>query len=174
MAAIQKLIPNLWFDRQAEDAAKFYTSVFKDSEILRIRHYGKAGFDVHKMPEGTVMTVEFQLAGEKFVALNGGPVFKFNESVSFIVNCTSQEEVDYYWEKLSEGGDPSAQACGWLKDKFGLSWQVVPEGLDDLMDDEDREKADRVMLAMLPMKKLDMRVLQDAYDGKLEKQTVKS
>src|SRR5687767_10129404 len=113
MATIQKITPNLWFDRQAEEAARFYTSVFKNSKIGRISRYSKEGYEVHKMPEGTVMTVEFELQGQKFVALNGGPVFKFNEAVSFIVNCENQDEVDYYWEKLSQGGDTSAQVCGW-------------------------------------------------------------
>lgn len=165
MNITQKITSNLWFDNQAEEAAKFYTSVFKDSEILKVSHYGKEGYEIHQMPEGTVLTVEFTIAGQKFVALNGGPVFKFNEAVSFIVNCSSQDEIDYYWEKLSEGGDPKAQQCGWLKDKFGLSWQVVPVQLSEMMEDSDRERADRVMKAMLTMKKLNLHVLEEAYEG---------
>lgn len=162
MVTIQRITPNLWFDRQAEEAAKFYTSVFKNSKIGRISRYSKEGYEVHKMPEGTVMTVEFELQGQKFVALNGGPVFKFNEAVSFIVDCENQDEVDYYWEKLSQGGDTSAQVCGWLKDKYGLSWQVVPTILTDLLLDKDRKKADRVMRAMLQMKKIDIKTLERA------------
>ena len=162
MATIQKITPNLWFDRQAEEAVKFYTSVFKNSKIGRISHYSKEGYEVHKMPAGTVMTVEFELQGQKFVALNGGPVFKFNEAVSFVVNCENQDEVDYYWEKLSQGGDASAQVCGWLKDKYGLSWQVVPTVLNELLSDRDRKKADRVMRAMLQMKKIDIKALERA------------
>jgi predicted 3-demethylubiquinone-9 3-methyltransferase (glyoxalase superfamily) len=165
MATMQKIISNLWFDRQAEEAAKFYTSVFKNSSILKTSHYGKEGFDIHKMPEGTVMTVEFQIEGQKFVALNGGPVFQFNEAISFIVNCTNQQELDYYWEKLSQGGDPKSQQCGWLKDKFGVSWQVVPVQLEEMMQDKDREKADRVMKAFLQMKKIDIHQLEEAYHG---------
>lgn len=162
---MQKITSNLWFDRQAEEAAKFYTSIFKNSRILKISHYGKEGYETHKMPEGTVLTVEFVIEGQKFVALNGGPIFKFNEAVSFIVNCNSQQEIDYYWEKLSQGGDPSAQVCGWLKDKFGLSWQVVPTQLADMLRDEDKEKSERVMKALLQMKKLDIHALEDAYEG---------
>ena len=127
MATMQKITSNLWFDREAEEAAKYYVSIFKDSSIKRITHYGKEGFEIHGMREGTVMTVEFILAGQTFVALNGGPHFKFNEAISFIVNCEPQEEVDYFWDTLSDGGDKNAQQCGWLKDKFGVSWQVVPK-----------------------------------------------
>ena len=165
--AMQKITSNLWFDRQAEEAAKFYTSIFKNSKILSTAYYGKEGYEIHKMPEGTVMTVEFELEGQKFVALNGGPVFTFNEAVSFIVNCTNQQEVDYYWEKLSQGGDPKSQQCGWLKDKFGLAWQVVPVQLTKMLEDRDREKADRVMKVMLQMKKLDIQKLEEAYEGSL-------
>jgi predicted 3-demethylubiquinone-9 3-methyltransferase (glyoxalase superfamily) len=165
MAAMQKITSNLWFDNQAEEAAKYYTSIFKNSEILKTTHYGKAGQDIHKMPEGTVMTVQFTIEGQEFVALNGGPVFKFNESISFIVNCMSQQEIDYYWEKLSRGGDPKAQQCGWVKDKYGVSWQVVPVQLAEMMEDSDREKADRVMNAMLQMKKIDLHALEEAYEG---------
>lgn len=162
---MQKITSNLWFDRQAEEAAKYYTGIFKNSEILKTTYYGKEGYEVHKMPEGTVMTVEFQIEGQKFVALNGGPVFKFNEAISFIINCNTQEELDYYWEKLSQGGDPNAQQCGWLKDKFGLSWQVTPVQLEEMLRDKDREKAGRVMNAMLQMKKLDLHALEEAYEG---------
>jgi predicted 3-demethylubiquinone-9 3-methyltransferase (glyoxalase superfamily) len=156
----------LWFDNQAEDAAKLYTSVFKNSRIINVARYGKEGFEIHGRPEGSVMTVEFELNGQVFTALNGGPVFKFNEAVSFEISCASQEEVDHYWNRLSEGGDPEAQQCGWLKDKFGASWQVVPTALGELMGDPDRVKAGRVMNAMLQMKKIDIAGLQRAYEGK--------
>jgi predicted 3-demethylubiquinone-9 3-methyltransferase (glyoxalase superfamily) len=165
MAIMQKITTNLWFDRQAEEAVSYYTSIFKNSEVLRTTHYGKEGFEAHHMPEGTVMTVEFELEGQKFIALNGGPVFKFNEAVSFVVNCESQEEIDFYWEKLTRDGDPSAQQCGWLKDKFGLSWQVSPVQLDEMLQDKDREKSERVMKVMLKMKKLDLAKLEQAYRG---------
>ena len=123
---MQKITPFLWFANQAEEAVKFYTSIFRDSKIGKVTRYGKEGFEIHRMPEGTIMTAEFQIEGQKFVALNGGPHFKFTEAISFVVNCQTQEEVDYYWEKLSEGGDEKAQMCGWLKDKYGMSWQVIP------------------------------------------------
>jgi predicted 3-demethylubiquinone-9 3-methyltransferase (glyoxalase superfamily) len=165
MATMQKITTNLWFDQQAEEAVSYYTSIFKNSQIHRTAHYGKEGFEVHKMPEGTVMTVEFELEGQKFVALNGGPVFKFNEAISFIVNCESQDEIDFYWEKLTRGGDPAFHQCGWLKDKFGLSWQVVPTQLSDMLQDKDKEKSERVMAAMLQMKKLDLGKLEQAYKG---------
>jgi predicted 3-demethylubiquinone-9 3-methyltransferase (glyoxalase superfamily) len=165
MAAMQKITTDLWFDRQAEEAAKYYTGIFKDSEILKVTRYGKEGYEIHKMPEGTAMTVEFRIGGQEFVALNGGPVFKFNEAISFIVNCTDQQEIDYYWEKLGQGGDPNAQQCGWLKDKFGVSWQVVPVQLSEMMQNSDRGKSERVMKAMLQMKKLDLHVLEEAYEG---------
>jgi predicted 3-demethylubiquinone-9 3-methyltransferase (glyoxalase superfamily) len=165
MASMQKIKANLWFADQAEAAVNYYTSIFKNSSILKTTRYGKEGFDIHQMPEGTVMTIDFEIEGQEFVALNGGPVFTFNESVSFIVECDSQEEVDYYWERLTEGGDKRAQQCGWLKDRFGLSWQVVPKTLIEMMDDSDREKAGRVMNAMLQMKKLDISELKRAYEG---------
>ena len=167
MATIQKITPNLWFDKQAEEAVKLYTTVFKNSRIGKISRYGKEGFEVHGMPEGTVMVIEFWLEGQQFTALNGGPHFTFNEAVSFIINCDTQEEVDYYWDKLKEGGDPKAQICGWLKDRFGLSWQVVPTILDELMSDPDPAKAGRTMNAMLQMKKLDIAALKRAHEGKL-------
>jgi predicted 3-demethylubiquinone-9 3-methyltransferase (glyoxalase superfamily) len=145
---MQRITPFLWFDTDAEEAAEFYTSVFPNSKIVDVSHYGSAG----PRPEGTVMTVAFELDGQKFVALNGGPEFTFSEAVSFEVDCQSQEEVDTYWSKLAEGGEEGP--CGWLKDKFGLSWQVVPTRLMDLLGDPDREKSQRVMEAMLKMKKI--------------------
>jgi predicted 3-demethylubiquinone-9 3-methyltransferase (glyoxalase superfamily) len=165
MATTQKIISNLWFDKEAEEAANYYTSIFKNSKITRMTHYGKEGYEIHQMPEGTVMSIEFEIEGQKFTALNGGPIFKFNEAVSFIVSCADQEEVDYYWEKLSAGGDVNAQQCGWLKDKFGVSWQVVPAILTNALEDEDSEKTERVMRAMLQMKKLDVKKLEEAYEG---------
>jgi predicted 3-demethylubiquinone-9 3-methyltransferase (glyoxalase superfamily) len=156
----QKIIPFLWFDKQAEEAAKFYTAIFKNSKITNVSRYGKEGYEVHKMPEGTAMTVEFILEGQRFSALNGGPLFKFSEAISFLVSCDNQEEVDYYWEKLS--ADPNAEQCGWLKDKFGLSWQIIPNQLGELLSDPDAAKAGRVMHAMLQMKKLDIAKLQEA------------
>ena len=163
MVNMQKISSNLWFDRQAEEAVAYYISVFKNSRIKRVTRYGKEGYDIHKMPAGTVMTIEFELEGQKFVALNGGPVFKFNEAVSFIVNCDSQNEIDYYWEKLTQGGDKNAQQCGWLKDKFGLSWQVVPTSLSEMLGDKDSKRSGAVMNAMLKMKKLDIEKLEEAF-----------
>ncbi|MDF2454986.1 MAG: 3-demethylubiquinone-9 3-methyltransferase [Cytophagaceae bacterium] len=165
MATVQKITSNLWFDSEAEEAAKYYTSIFKNSSIGRITRYGNVGQEIHKRPANSVMCVEFTLNGHPFMALNGGPVFKFSEAVSFIISCDTQEEVDYYWEKLKAGGDQKAQECGWLKDKYGLSWQVVPVLLDEMIADPDQEKADRVMAAMLKMKKLDIATLQKAYKG---------
>src|SRR5688572_21726730 len=156
MAAFQRFTNNLWFDTQAEEAAKFYVSVFKNSAINAVSHYGKEGFEIHKRPEGSVMTVDFTLDGQTFTALNGGPHFKFNEAVSFIINCKDQEEIDYYWNRLTEGGDKRSQQCGWLKDKFGLSWQVVPVEMTEMMSDKDPAKKGRLMEAMLKMKKLDL------------------
>jgi predicted 3-demethylubiquinone-9 3-methyltransferase (glyoxalase superfamily) len=164
--SLQKITTNLWFGHVAEQAADYYLSIFKNGKKGRTTYYSKEGFEIHKMPEGTVMTVEFELNGNSFVALNGGPLFKFNEAISFIVNCTDQQEVDYYWEKLSEGGDSKAQQCGWLKDKYGLSWQVVPTILTEMISDKDRQKSDRVMAAMLKMKKIDIKKLEEAYNGK--------
>ena len=163
MATMQKITSNLWFDNQAEEAAKFYTTIFKNSRIEKISRYGKEGFEIHKMPEGTVMTVQFYLEEQEFTALNGGPIFKFSEAISFIVNCDSQEEVDYYWNKLKEGGDESAQVCGWLKDRFGLSWQIIPTVLPEMLTDPDPKKSQPVMKAMLQMKKIDIETLQKAY-----------
>src|SRR4051794_31329994 len=154
-----KIVPNLWFDTQAEEAANFYVSVFKNSRIVSITHYteGSPG------PEGTVMTVEFELDGERFVGINGGPQFTFSEAVSFQINCADQDEVDYFWEKLSEGGEEGP--CGWLKDRYGLSWQVTPEGMDEMFADPDAGRAARAMKAMLSMGKLDIAALRAGADG---------
>ena len=161
---IQKITPFLWFDNQAEQAANFYVSVFKNSNMGQVTRYGKEGYEIHGMDEGSVMTVDFDIENQKFIALNGGPVFKFNEAISFQVLCDSQKELDYYWEKLSEGGDKNAQQCGWLKDKYGVSWQIVPRVLYNLIQDEDQLKSQRVMKAMLQMKKLDIQTLIQAYE----------
>jgi predicted 3-demethylubiquinone-9 3-methyltransferase (glyoxalase superfamily) len=163
---MQKISPCLWFDDQGEEAAKFYTSIFKDSKIGDVTRYGKEGYEIHGREEGTVMTVEFEIEGQKFLALNGGPIFKFNEAISFQVYCETQEEVDYYWKKLSEGGDEKAQQCGWLKDKYGVSWQIVPTILIRMLKDKDSEKSQRVMKAMLQMHKLDISTLKKAYEEK--------
>jgi predicted 3-demethylubiquinone-9 3-methyltransferase (glyoxalase superfamily) len=165
MQRVQKLTPCLWFDDQAEDAAKFYCSIFDHSKITGMTHYGKAGFEFHGRPEGSVMTVSFELDGQSFTGLNGGPLFKFSEAISFQVNCQTQDEVDHYWGNLSAGGVPEAQQCGWLKDKFGLSWQIVPVAMMDMMKDPDTKKSQRVMAAMMQMKKLDIAALQRAFDG---------
>lgn len=170
MATVQKISPHLWFDNQAEEAANYYVKIFKNSKLGKITRYGKTGFEIHKRPAGSVMTVQFQIEGQDFVALNGGPIFKFNESVSFMINCENQEEIDYYWGKLSEGGDEKAQICGWLKDKFGLSWQVVPAGMSEMLSDPESEKSQRAMEAFLKMKKLDIETIKKAYEGKLEKE----
>ena len=158
-----KITPFLWFDMQAEQAATFYVSVFKGSKLGRISHYGKAGHEVHGRTAGSVMTVEFDLAGQKFLALNGGPNFKFTEAVSFVVNCDTQDEVDYFWSRLSAGGQEGP--CGWLKDKYGLSWQIVPSVIPKMMTDADAAKSDRVMAAVMKMKKLDVAKLERAYAG---------
>lgn len=160
---VQKVTPFLWFDNQAEEAVSFYTSIFPNSEALIITRYGEEGAEVSGMPKGTVMTVAFQLDGQDFVALNGGPAFRFNEAISFVINCDSQEEIDYYWEKLSQGGDRDAQQCGWLKDKFGVSWQIVPSMIGELLNDPDRSR--NVMKALLKMKKIDLATLKKAYDA---------
>lgn len=165
MPGLTRITPCLWFDDQAEEAAKYYVSIFKNSKISNIARYGEAGQEVHGKKPGSVMTVAFELDGQKFTALNGGPNFKFNEAVSFQVNCKDQKEIDYYWEKLTEGGDENAQVCGWLKDKFGLSWQVVPSNMETMFDDPASESAGRTMEAMLKMKKIDMAELEHAYAG---------
>jgi|SRR5438477_60196 len=160
---MQKIAPCLWFDTQAEEAAKFYVSVFKNSKILNVSRYGNEGQEIHGKKPGEVMVVEFEIDGQKFVALNGGPQFKFDEAISFQIPCETQKEVDYFWEKLSAGGQEGP--CGWLKDKFGLSWQVVPTVLPKMLMDADRKKADRVMKAFLQMKKFDIATLERVYQG---------
>ena len=162
---VQRISPCLWFDNQGEEAAKFYTGIFRNSKIVSVARYGEAGREIHGKPPGTAMTVAFELDGQRFTALNGGPMFKFNEAISFQVDCETQEEVDYYWERLSEGGDKKAQQCGWLKDKYGASWQVVPRVLIEMMSDPDAEKSGRAMKAMLQMKKIDIGELKRAYAG---------
>jgi predicted 3-demethylubiquinone-9 3-methyltransferase (glyoxalase superfamily) len=164
----QKIVPFLWFENQAEEAASFYVSIFSaregNSKIGKVTRYPKAAEEVSGKPAGSVMTVEFELNGQKFTAINGGSDFKFSEAISFVVDCESQEEVDYYWEKLSEGGDLKAQICGWLKDKFGLSWQIVPAVLGELLQDRDPEKAEKVMQAMLKMSKIVIEDLEKAQE----------
>lgn len=166
MPNIRRIAPCLWFDNQAEEAANDYVSIFKNSRIREISRYGEAGQEIHGRAPGSVMTVEFELDGQTFTALNGGPIFQFNEAVSLQIFCETQDEVDYYWDKLKEGGDENAQQCGWLKDKYGLSWQVIPEGLNELFKDHTSEGYQRVMAAMLKMKKLDIAELKRAYDGR--------
>ena len=160
---MQKISPCLWFDDNAEEAVKFYLSIFKNSKVGNVTRYGKEGYEIHKKKEGSVMTIDFEIDGQKFLALNGGPIFKFNEAISFQIYCDTQEEIDYYWEKLTEGGDKNAQVCGWLKDKFGVSWQVVPIALIKMLQDKDSKKTERVMKAMLQMQKLDIDTLTKAY-----------
>ena len=160
-----KIAPCLWFDTQAEEAANFYVSIFPDSKILKIARYGKAGQDQHQKPEGQVMTVQFELAGQTFTALNGGPIFNFSEAVSLQIYVDDQKELDYYWDKLREGGDPKAQVCGWLKDRYGLSWQVAPGFMVDWFG-EPNEKSERAMAAMVKMGKLDIAALEKAYFGR--------
>jgi predicted 3-demethylubiquinone-9 3-methyltransferase (glyoxalase superfamily) len=155
----QKIVPNLWFDTQAEEAAAFYVSVFKNSRIVSVNHYTEAG----PREAGMVMTVEFELDGQHFIAINGGPEFTFSEAVSLMISCADQAEIDYYWEHLVDGGEEGP--CGWLKDRYGLSWQVVPGGMDELFADPDKSKATRAMQAMFGMKKLDIAALQAAADG---------
>lgn len=165
MPSIQRIRPCLWFADQAEDAARFYTGIFPNSRIVTVTRYGTEGFEVHGRPAGSVMTVLFELDGQPFTGLNGGPLFTFNEAVSFEVRCADQAEVDHYWERLGEGGDPAAQQCGWLKDRFGLSWQVVPAAMERMFADADSPGARRAMAAMLRMKKLDIAELERAYSG---------
>jgi predicted 3-demethylubiquinone-9 3-methyltransferase (glyoxalase superfamily) len=159
---MQKITPYLWFDDRAEEAAKFYTAIFPNSKIGSISRYGEAGQEVHGQTAGTVMTIAFELDRQTFTALNGGPIFKFNEAISLQVDCETQEEVDYYWQKLSEGGDEKAQQCGWLKDKYGVSWQIVPRVLAEMLNDADRSKSQSGMTAMLKMKKIDIDELKQA------------
>ena len=162
---VQKITPCLWFDDQAEEAVAFYTSIFPNSSIVNVSRYGEAGYEHHRKPAGTVMTVAFELDGQAFTALNGGPMFKFNEAISFQVNCETQTEVDHYWGELSKGGDEKAQMCGWLKDRYGVSWQIVPRVLIEMINDPDAERSGRVMAAMLQMKKIDIEKLKQAYAG---------
>jgi len=162
---MNKITPCLWFDSEAEDAARFYTGIFRNSKITSITRYGEAGREVHGQPAGKVLTVAFELDGRPFTALNGGPQFKFNEAVSFQIPCRNQEEIDYYWDKLTAGGDARAQQCGWLKDRYGLSWQVFPAAVMDMLQDQDRKKADRVMQAIMEMSKMDLKALERAYAG---------
>ena len=157
---MQKISPNLWFDGQAEEAAEFYVTVFPNSKVNQVSHYTDAG----PRPAGEVLTVEFELDGQPFTAINGGPAFTFDEAVSMLISCKDQDEVDYYWEKLTEGGEESQ--CGWLKDRYGFSWQVVPEGMEELFSDSDPTRATRAMKAMLGMKKLDVAALEAAADGR--------
>ncbi|RTQ46749.1 VOC family protein [Hymenobacter gummosus] len=164
MASLQRINPCLWYDNQAEEAARFYVSVFRDSSLGAVSYYSAEGHDIHGRPAGSVMTVEFVLEGQSFLALNGGPQFTFTEAISLMINCHSQEEIDYYWDALTaNGGQPSE--CGWLKDRFGVSWQVAPVQLDELLRDPDRRKADRVMHAMLQMQKIDLAEIMRAAEG---------
>jgi predicted 3-demethylubiquinone-9 3-methyltransferase (glyoxalase superfamily) len=162
--AKHKITPCLWFDKEAEDAAKFYVSIFPNSKLGRISRYGNEGQEIHGGKPGSVLYVEFEIDGQPFVAMNGGPLFKFDEAVSFQVHCDTQEEIDYFWDRLTEGGQEVQ--CGWLKDKYGLSWQVVPTVMARMMTDPDRAKSDRVMKAFLQMKKYDIAALERAYEGR--------
>src|ERR1041385_9341263 len=157
---MQKFTPCLWFDDKAEEAAQFYASSFKKPKIKSVTRYREDAANTSGRPKGSVLTVAFRLAGQEFLALNGGPIFEFTEAISFVVNCKTQKEVDYYWEKLSPGGDKKAQQCGWLKDKYGLSWQIVPTALSRMLQDKDTTKSERVMSAVLQMKKLDLKALK--------------
>ena len=165
MVTTQRISPCLWFDDQSEDAANYYVGIFPNSRITAITRYSTAGQEIHHRPPGSVMVVAFDLDGQAFTALNGGPIFNFNEAVSLQVYCATQEEIDYYWDKLSAGGDPKAQVCGWLKDKYGLSWQIVPNDMDEMFRDAEAPGTHRAMNAMLQMKKLDIAELRRARDG---------
>lgn len=165
MATLQRITPRLWFDDQAEEAARFYTGIFPNSRITMLTRYSDVGQEIHGRPPGSVMVVGFELDGHTFTALNGGPVFTFNEAISLQVNCATQEEIDRYWDELSAGGDPRAQQCGWLKDRHGLSWQVVPDSMDEMFVDEHSDGARRAMAAMLAMKKIDIAAMRRAYEG---------
>ncbi len=165
MLLTQKITPCLWFDDQAQQAAEFYLSVFPNSRIVNLSRYGEAGREVHGKPPGSVLTVAFELDGQAFTALNGGPLFRFNEAISLQVNCQDQAEIDHFWDKLGAGGDASAQQCGWLKDRYGVSWQIVPRVLPELLGDPDTAKSERVMTALLQMKKLEIAALQRACAG---------
>ena len=160
---MKDITPCLWFDNEAEQAARYYCAIFKDSKIRSISYYGEAGQEQHRRAPGSVLAVDFELNGQPFCALNAGPQFKFTEAVSLQVPCDSQEEIDYYWDKLGAGSDPQAQMCGWLKDKYGLSWQVFPHELPDMLRDPDRERAGRAMTAMMGMRKIDLAAVRKAY-----------
>lgn len=162
---LQKITPCLWFDTQAEDAAQFYCAIFPNSQILQISRYGEAGYEIHRKRAGSILTVSFELDGQAFTALNGGPEFRFNPAISFQVACDIQPELDRYWDALSAGGEEQAQQCGWLQDRYGVSWQIIPTGLPAMMCDADSRKSERVMDALLQMKKLDIAKLQQAFDG---------
>ena len=163
MAILQKITPCLWFDAEAEQAAEFYVSIFENSTILRRLQYTEAGYEIHGRIAGTIMLVEFEILGQRFTALNGGPQFKFNEAISLEVNCDTQEEIDYFWDRLGDGGEKGP--CGWLKDRYGLSWQVTPAILAKMLSDPDKEKCMRVTNAFLQMEKLDIDTLERAYAG---------
>jgi predicted 3-demethylubiquinone-9 3-methyltransferase (glyoxalase superfamily) len=165
MATMQKIVPNLWFNSNATEAIDHYLTIFKDGKKGRISYYSKEGFEYHGKQAGTVLTIEFEILGQRFIALNGGSEFPFTEAVSFVVYCDTQDEIDYYWDKLSEGGDPKAQVCGWLKDKYGLSWQIVPAIIPELIAGDDQERSDRVMAEVMQMKKLDIARLEAAAKG---------
>jgi predicted 3-demethylubiquinone-9 3-methyltransferase (glyoxalase superfamily) len=162
---MQKISPCLWFAEEAQEAVDFYTGIFKSSRVIGTTRYSEVGFEMHRRPAGSVMSIVFELEGQTFTALNGGPLFKFTEAVSLQIYCKTQGEIDHYWNALTQGGDPSAQQCGWLKDKYGLSWQVVPDVLADMINQNDPLVTDRVMAAMMEMKKLDLNTLQQAIDG---------
>jgi predicted 3-demethylubiquinone-9 3-methyltransferase (glyoxalase superfamily) len=165
MAKLQKITPFLWYDHQAEQAAAFYTSIFPNSRIAGVSHFGEEGKEQHGRPPASVMVVSFELDGQAFHAMNGGPNVVFNWSVSFMVNCDTQEEVDYYWEKLGQGGDPQFRQCGWVQDQFGLSWQIIPNVLMEMVGHPADPRSERAMAAMLRMKKIDIAQLHRAYDG---------
>jgi len=165
MRLAMPITPSFWFDDQAEEAARFYVGIFDDSRIVHVSYYGEAGHEIHKRPAGSVLEVLFELDGQPFTALNGGPLFKFNEALSLQVMCETQDELDYFWARLGEGGDPRAQQCGWLKDRFGVSWQVLPHSLIMMMGVPGSAGSERMMVALLQMKKLDIAALQRAYEG---------
>jgi len=165
MPTVNRIVPFLWFADQAEEAANYYVGIFENSRITNVTHYASAGQETHQRPAGSIMTVEFEIDGCPFTALNGGPHFTFNEAVSFQIMCADQGEIDYFWERLGADGDPAARQCGWLKDRFGLSWQVVPEEMEDFFRDPNSDAASRAMEAMLRMKKLDIAALREAFEG---------
>jgi predicted 3-demethylubiquinone-9 3-methyltransferase (glyoxalase superfamily) len=165
MAGVQKISPFLWFDSQAEEAANYYVSIFRNSKINSVSRYGEAGKEFHKRPVGSAMVVDFTLEGQRFMALNGGPNFKFTEAISLLIACKDQEEIDYYWDRLTQGGDPAAQQCGWLKDKYGLSWQVAPADFGRILGDPNDPGSQRAMAAMMQMKKIDIGKLEEIKAG---------